>query len=274
MDRPLGIHGAGFYPKPIIPQHMELDKVAYLLLDNGDWDVPKLHLLFEQETISNVLKGGKPCGNVHYFSSLVEQTFGNLKCWSAIKFFGGEFFLMLSLSMLSLPKECILKMSLALFVGRGIMLVVDSGARLWDWVKFLWSLKSRGVEVDKLFLYASIVVDTIWKARNDKVHNNFLSNINHCVDSITFGYTDYGSGLFSLPDDAIPHGWTPPLEEWIKINCDVKVGCCSMCGVALARDHTGSILWVATNMLNFTDPLIGEASAYQLAMEKADYDLF
>uniref|UniRef100_A0A803QAW2 Uncharacterized protein n=1 Tax=Cannabis sativa TaxID=3483 RepID=A0A803QAW2_CANSA len=40
--------------------------------------------------------------------------------------------------------------------------------------------------------------------------------------------SDYGSVLFSLPDAAIPHGWTPPPEEWIKINCDVKVGCDSV----------------------------------------------
>uniref|UniRef100_A0A803QK61 MSP domain-containing protein n=1 Tax=Cannabis sativa TaxID=3483 RepID=A0A803QK61_CANSA len=69
-------------------------------------------------------------------------------------------------------------------------------------------------------------------------------------------------GLVYFPcrsEDAVSHKWTPR----VKINCDVKVGCGSMCGVALARDHMGSILWVTTNKLNLVDPLIGEAATYE-----------
>uniref|UniRef100_A0A803PK34 Uncharacterized protein n=1 Tax=Cannabis sativa TaxID=3483 RepID=A0A803PK34_CANSA len=95
----------------------------------------------------------------------------------------------------------------------------------------------------------------------------FLKNVVRYREILKKG-AYYVSVLFSLPEVVIPQRWTPPPEDWIKINCDVKVGCGSMCGVALARNHTSSILWVTTNKLNFEDLLIGEAGTCQFAMEK------
>ncbi|XP_060959435.1 uncharacterized protein LOC133030647 [Cannabis sativa] len=151
----------------------------------------------------------------------------------------------------------------------GVMPVLDSGARMWDWVSFLWNLKTRGVDTDDLFLYASIVVDTIWRARNDKVHNNTMGSLIHYIDSISGCYADYSSCLSMPPQDVVSSIWSPPPEDWIKINCDVRVGGDSMCVVAIARDHKESILWVASKMLQFADSLIGEAAACLLAMETA-----
>ncbi|KAM6592064.1 hypothetical protein CsatA_014669 [Cannabis sativa] len=42
-----------------------------------------------------------------------------------------------------------------------------------------------------------------------------------------------------------------------------------MCIAALARDHSGTVLWAATSSLNFRDALIGEAAACQLALDTA-----
>ncbi|XP_030497504.2 uncharacterized protein LOC115713158 [Cannabis sativa] len=151
----------------------------------------------------------------------------------------------------------------------GVMPIIESGAHVWDWVKFLWNLRSKGVDTDKLFFYASIVVETIWKARNDKVHNNSLGNIQHCIDSISTCYVDYGSFLFALTMAVVSPVWSPPPDDWVKIICDVKVGSCSMCVVTLARDHTGIVMWMITNMLNFSNPLVGEVAACQLALETA-----
>ncbi|XP_030502633.2 uncharacterized protein LOC115717800 [Cannabis sativa] len=149
----------------------------------------------------------------------------------------------------------------------GIMPVVDFGARMWNWVKFLWDLRSRGVDTDGLFLYASIVVDTIWRARNDKVHNNSLGTLVHYIDSIYYCYADYGSCLFKSHRVEDTLVWSPPPEDWIKINCDVRVGEETMCAVAIARDHQEAIFWVATNKIHFSDPFLGEAAACLLALE-------
>ncbi|XP_060964641.1 uncharacterized protein LOC133033660 [Cannabis sativa] len=80
---------------------------------------------------------------------------------------------------------------------------------------------------------------------------------------------NYATCLLPPTVEVLPHGWSTPPEDWIKINCDVKVGGESMCIVALARDHVGMVLWGATNFLNFTDPLIGEVAVCQLALETA-----
>uniref|UniRef100_A0A803QEH0 RNase H type-1 domain-containing protein n=1 Tax=Cannabis sativa TaxID=3483 RepID=A0A803QEH0_CANSA len=42
-----------------------------------------------------------------------------------------------------------------------------------------------------------------------------------------------------------------------------------MCMAALARDHTGSVVWAIISRLNFRDPLIGEAAACFLALDSA-----
>uniref|UniRef100_A0A803P608 Uncharacterized protein n=1 Tax=Cannabis sativa TaxID=3483 RepID=A0A803P608_CANSA len=49
---------------------------------------------------------------------------------------------------------------------------------------------------------------------------------------------DYGSCLFASSKVVGSLVWSLPLDDWVKFRCDVKVGCESMCVVALARDHT------------------------------------
>uniref|UniRef100_A0A803NLV2 RNase H type-1 domain-containing protein n=1 Tax=Cannabis sativa TaxID=3483 RepID=A0A803NLV2_CANSA len=151
----------------------------------------------------------------------------------------------------------------------GVFPIPDSRGRVWDWVKFLWNLKSNGVDSDKLFLYASIIVDTIWKNRNDKVHNFHPSNIAIAIDSIFHCYTDYVSCLLPSASPVASPAWTPPHEDWVKINCDAKIGGDSMCIAALARNHSRTVVWAAATKLNFRDPLIGEAAACHLALDSA-----
>ncbi|KAM6562483.1 hypothetical protein CsatB_022481 [Cannabis sativa] len=96
-----------------------------------------------------------------------------------------------------------------------------------------------------------------------------MGSLIHYIDSIAYCYADYGSCLFKTFQDDGTTAWSPPPVDWIKINCDVRVGGDSMCVVAIARDSTGSILWVATKLLKFADSIIGEAAACLLALETA-----
>ncbi|KAM6567380.1 hypothetical protein CsatA_026508 [Cannabis sativa] len=96
-----------------------------------------------------------------------------------------------------------------------------------------------------------------------------MGSLIHYIDSISGCYADYSSCLAMPPQDVVSSIWSPPPEDWVKINCDVRVGGDSMCVVAIARDHKESILWVASKMLQFADSLIGEAAACLLAMETA-----
>ncbi|KAM6550711.1 hypothetical protein CsatB_000519 [Cannabis sativa] len=111
-----------------------------------------------------------------------------------------------------------------------------------------------------------------WLLRRSRVPcvgRNGLGSIIHYIDSISSCYADYGSCLLTSSKTVGSTRCSSPPEDWVKINCDVKVGFESMCTVANSRDHKESILWVATNLLNFSDPLIGEVVACLLAMEIA-----
>ncbi|XP_060974253.1 uncharacterized protein LOC133039384 [Cannabis sativa] len=57
---PWVVHGKELYPKPITSCLERVTKVADLLTSDGEWDIPKLESLFNTETISDILKGGRP----------------------------------------------------------------------------------------------------------------------------------------------------------------------------------------------------------------------
>ncbi|XP_060963932.1 uncharacterized protein LOC133033259 [Cannabis sativa] len=63
--------------------------------------------------------------------------------------------------------------------------------------------------------------------------------------------------------------WRPPPQDWVKLNCDVRVGLESMCAAVVARDHVGKVIWVTISKLEFSDALCGEAAACCLALESA-----
>uniref|UniRef100_A0A803Q907 Reverse transcriptase domain-containing protein n=1 Tax=Cannabis sativa TaxID=3483 RepID=A0A803Q907_CANSA len=139
-EDPWDLHGQKFFAKPSNVRPEGLERVAKLLTEDGNWDVPKLLSLFDRETTTtNILKGGKPRGR-EYVSCLLP-------------------------SLMTIASPC----------------------------------------------------------------------------------------------------WSLPLVNWIKINYDVKIGCDSMCMVAISRDHKESFLWVAR--LNLFDPLIGEVATCLLALE-------
>ncbi|XP_060957966.1 uncharacterized protein LOC133029954 [Cannabis sativa] len=123
----------------------------------------------------------------------------------------------------------------------GIFPISGSGIQMWDWVKFIRPLGKQSINTDEVFLYASIIVDIIWRTQNDKVHNRRLVNINHCIDSIHYSYEDYRASIFPTPSPCLVVGWQPLPQEWIKFNCDVKVGMESKCIAVVARNHLGVV---------------------------------
>ncbi|PON47662.1 hypothetical protein PanWU01x14_242830 [Parasponia andersonii] len=60
-----------------------------------------------------------------------------------------------------------------------------------------------------------------------------------------------------------------PLEGWVKINFDVAMGSQKMCLAVVGRDHGGSILFVVTQQLYLSSPLVGEARVALLGISEA-----
>ncbi|XP_060972674.1 uncharacterized protein LOC133038523 [Cannabis sativa] len=151
----------------------------------------------------------------------------------------------------------------------GIFPVCDIGVRVWDWVKFIWSLNSRGLRVDDVFLYASFVVDNIWRMRNDVIHNNCTPNVLKYIDHICSSFADAHTSLLHSPTPPEKDTWMPPPLDWIKLNCDVRVGLESMCIAVVARNHLGRVVSIHTARLDFSEALCGEAAACCLAVSVA-----
>uniref|UniRef100_A0A803QC51 RNase H type-1 domain-containing protein n=1 Tax=Cannabis sativa TaxID=3483 RepID=A0A803QC51_CANSA len=187
---PWVIHEQDFYPKAIASRVQGIRKVAELLLKNGDWNILKLQSLFNLETICDIIKNGKPSGKGRDRWVWTKEPSGLFSTKSAYLvqaleraptcFMGPARWNKLwnskilehhksEESMEHLFIYCNFAYHLWRSSPYGIMPVSNSGARVWDWVTSIWNLKSKGVDTDKLFLYASIVVDTIWRARNKKV---------------------------------------------------------------------------------------------------------
>ncbi|XP_060962127.1 uncharacterized protein LOC133032264 [Cannabis sativa] len=80
---------------------------------------------------------------------------------------------------------------------------------------------------------------------------------------------DCHSSLLPSPTPDLKEAWSPPPLEWIKLNCDVKVGFDSMCIAVVARDCVGRVLRVQTAREDFSEALCGEAAACCLAVSVA-----
>ncbi|XP_060964475.1 uncharacterized protein LOC133033584 [Cannabis sativa] len=68
----------------------------------------------------------------------------------------------------------------------------------------------------------------------------------------------------------LKHKWRTRNElDWIKLNCDVRVGLESMCIAGVARNHLGKVIRVDTSRLDFLDALCGETATCCLAVSMA-----
>uniref|UniRef100_A0A803NM66 Reverse transcriptase zinc-binding domain-containing protein n=1 Tax=Cannabis sativa TaxID=3483 RepID=A0A803NM66_CANSA len=226
-EDPWVIHRKDLYPK-LIGSTLWFQKVADILLENKEWDLQKLALLFDQETIVNIRKVGKPTGRGKDYWVWTREAKGQfssksayliqvldrayqcdvapslwnrlwnskiLEChkimwWSILsnvfpicKILGQR----MTVEDTSCPicggnektiEYLFLNCNLVFHLWRsspwGLIPISDSSARIWDCVKFLWNLNSRGVNVNEIFLYASIIIDTIWRTQNDKLSTVFL----------------------------------------------------------------------------------------------------
>ncbi|XP_060962306.1 uncharacterized protein LOC133032394 [Cannabis sativa] len=277
-------HYKGLCPKPRGPPPPNLNHVADLVLDNGQWDSQKLNYCFDNETVSAILKGGQPSGvGVDRWIWTLESH-GQFSCKSA--------YLAQALERAPLcdvaPKLwnklwnskilerhkvlwwCILSSALPVRAVLGTRFHLEDQScplcgRGGESIEHLF----LSCEVALHFWRSSLWVDTIWRVRNEKVHNNYPVDFNKCIDNICNSYADMYDTLFHSPSPPLKETWSPPPQDWIKLNCDVKVDLDSMCIAVVARDHFSRVIRVQTARENYSDVLCGEAAACSLAVTVA-----
>ncbi|KAM6558199.1 hypothetical protein CsatA_027438 [Cannabis sativa] len=241
-----------------------------LLVEDGDWDTQKLNCLFEKDTISTILKSGRPAGHGEDKWVWTKESSGRFSCKSvyllqalhrapqcevAPSFWNKlwnskimERHKVLWWSINALPIQSVIHKKFYIddvsypicWVEEEsieyLFLKCDLAFHLWR--SLLWGIfPVSGVNADEVFLYASIVVDTIWRVRNDKVHNNNLYNVKRCNDYIHHSFAHYRASLLPTPTPILVEACRPPPHDCIKLKCDVKAGLKSMSIAVVARNH-------------------------------------
>ena len=62
--------------------------------------------------------------------------------------------------------------------------------------------------------------------------------------------------------------WSPPFPPNVKLNFDAAIGEEGACIAVVCRDHKAKVLFVWTDLIDSTDPLLAEARAALLAIQK------
>uniref|UniRef100_A0A803PYD6 Reverse transcriptase zinc-binding domain-containing protein n=1 Tax=Cannabis sativa TaxID=3483 RepID=A0A803PYD6_CANSA len=253
-------------------------KVGHLLLDNGGWNIPLLNSAFDKDTISGLandkliwtLEGnGKFSNKLAYLAQALDRaplcevapSLWNRLWWCIlakalpIRFVIGRKFPIeeVSCPLCGIKNETIEHLFLSCNVAFrlwksfpwGIFLVCDSDIRIWDKVKFIWDLKNKGINSDEVFLYASLTVDTIWRIKIDKVHNNCLFDVTKCIDSIHSSFVVHHAFVLPCSIPCMTDDWRPP------------------------PDHLGKVIWAYTSRLLFADALCGKEEACWCALDVA-----
>ncbi|XP_060959386.1 uncharacterized protein LOC133030607 [Cannabis sativa] len=245
-------HAKGFCPKRRRGAPTNLNRVAELVLNNGRWDLQKLKLLFEQDTIAAILKGGHPSGVGRDRWVWTLESSGQFSSKSAY----------LSQALERAPHcDVAPKLWNKLWNSK----ILERHKVMW------WSILSNALPVRDVIGKRFHIEDTscpLCGVGQESVEHLFLSweVALHLWRSSPWDMSDT---LLSSPPPMPKEAWSPPPQDWIKLNCDVKVGLESLCIAVVARDHLGRVISVHTAREEFSDALCGEVAACCLAVSVA-----
>ena len=123
-------------------------------------------------------------------------------------------------------------------------------------------------EEPKFILFTFILCDQIWCSRNKKFFENEPVSPNILASQIS---TRYLTHLFawSLEEEknSSCSRWSPPLQEWIKVNFDVAVKENASFASIVARSQDGNIIQAWKEKFPPSSPLWAEANAALLTIK-------
>jgi hypothetical protein len=115
-------------------------------------------------------------------------------------------------------------------------------------------------------IFASLILDVIWMARNKLVHEAIQSDPVMAINQVTV-LLDFH--LSAWQATALPSLWSLPPPGSFKANFDVAVRGNFSVAAAVITDSKGQIITAASLKLSSSDALIGEVSAALLATRLA-----
>ncbi|KAL5545963.1 hypothetical protein UlMin_005650 [Ulmus minor] len=142
-------------------------------------------------------------------------------------------------------------------------------------IKFLWLLEDRDSNTQhaedgsrNIFLFASVLMDFLWKHRNDTTHGSPKSDPTKLYASIMRSYYSILAGCPSLKPK-LSFCWTPPPTDWLKINFDAAIKDSSASIACVAHANDNSILRWSIKKVTTDDPLVAKCLAAEMASDIA-----
>jgi hypothetical protein len=137
---------------------------------------------------------------------------------------------------------------------------VFAGMPISEWIKALinphYFLNIPCEDVQMFQLSAVIVLDVIWRVRNDKVHNRSVIYLQGIIAQIRSTF-DIHSRVWV--NKSMSESWSCPPVGAVKLNFDVAVRSSFMVTTAVITDHDGVILAAMTRRLPYLNVNVGEA---------------
>lgn len=119
-------------------------------------------------------------------------------------------------------------------------------------------------------MQAAIIVDVMWYARNQSVHEGLVFHPSDLVVSMKRRYLEHRAAWRAV-DIEKNLVWNPPDAGVVKVNCDVAVRGNSSYLAVVARDHEGTILLGRSDFVCSNNPLLAELRAILLASQTAEF---
>ena len=141
-------------------------------------------------------------------------------------------------------------------------------SNLDQWIDFLfdppWFLKSDEDQRCKFLVFGALVIEWVWKCRNQVVfENKFVVNEQVCKKLIRIFHEHWVVAKLSSNNHLVRRdlSWTKPPQSAFKLNCDATIEDSSSAIVVIARDWRGLLMFAVTKKVDTDTPIEVEAKA-------------
>ncbi|XP_042950095.1 uncharacterized protein LOC122282210 [Carya illinoinensis] len=143
-----------------------------------------------------------------------------------------------------------------------------------DWIQFILFPKvklSLTTEEEHPFrIFAALILDFIWRLRNEKIHNQKDISLQKISQQLNLSYEENMHAWGGKFSNLSQKPWQNPPTNHLCISFDAAVRNSCSVAAAVSRNSKGEIIIIHTEKNLSTTPLVAEALAANLALKMAE----